>query len=43
MNRLDWIEDSTQSVWNVCINFDTQKNIENCTVLGENSVKIKPF
>ena len=33
--RLDWFEDSTQSVWNVCINFDTWKNIEKCTVLEE--------
>ena len=42
MTRLDWFEDSTESFWNVCIKFDTWKNIENCTVLEENSVKIKP-
>ena len=42
MNRLDWVEDLTQSVWNVCIKFDTWKNIENYTVLEENCVKRKP-
>ena len=46
MTRLDWVEDSTQSVWNVCIKFDTQKNIENFTViekiaLRENHIKIE--
>ena len=35
MTRLDWVEDSTQSVWNVFIKFDTWKNIENCNVLEE--------
>ena len=25
MNRIDWVEYLTQSVWNVCIKFDTQK------------------
>ena len=25
MTRLDWVEDSTQSVLNVCINFITRK------------------
>ena len=25
MTGLDWVEDSTQSVWNVCIKFDTWK------------------
>ena len=35
MNQLDWVEESTQSVWNVCIKFDTWNNIENFTVLEE--------
>ena len=35
MTILDWDEDLTQSVWNVCINFDTWKNIENWTFLEE--------
>ena len=39
MNRLDWVEESTQSILNVCIEFDTWKNIENFTFLEENSVK----
>ena len=42
MNRLDWVVDSTQSVWNVCIKFDKWKNIENCTVLEQKSLNIKP-
>ena len=25
MTRLYWVEESTQSVWNVCIKFDTWK------------------
>ena len=25
ITRIDWFEDSTQSVWNVCIKFDTWK------------------
>ena len=25
MTRIYWVEDSTQSVWNVCIKFDTRK------------------
>ena len=41
MTRLYWVEDLTQSVWNVCIEFDTLKNIENCNVLEENDVKRK--
>ena len=32
---LDLVEDSTQSVLNVSIKFDTWKNIENCTVIEE--------
>ena len=43
MTILDLVEDLTQSVWNIWINFDTWKKIENCTFLEENSVKIKPF
>ena len=43
MTQLDWFEDSTKSVWNVNIKFYTWKNIENCTVLEENSVKRKPY
>ena len=38
-NSLDWVEDSTQSVWDVCIKFDTCKNIENCTVLKEKMLR----
>ena len=41
MNRLDWVEESTESVWNDCIEFDTWNNIENCIVLEEKSVKRK--
>ena len=41
MTWLDLVEESTQSVWNVCINFDTWNNIENCTVLEKNSAKRK--
>ena len=43
MTRLDLVEDSNQSVWNFCIKFDTSKNIENYTVLEENSIKIKSY
>ena len=35
IDRLDWVEYSTQSVWNVCNNFDTLNNIENCIVIEE--------
>ena len=42
MTRLDRVEDSTQSVLNVCIEFDTWKNIEKCTDIEENSVNRKP-
>ena len=41
MNRLDWVEESTQSVWNVCTKFDTWKNFEKSTVIEENSVQRK--
>ena len=41
MTWLYWAEDLTQSVWNLCIKFDTWNKIENCTVLEKNSVKIK--
>ena len=43
MTRLDLVEEYTQSVWNFCIEFDTLKNIENCTVLEEKIVKRKPW
>ena len=33
MTRLDWVDDLTQSVWNVCIEFDIWNNIENFTFL----------
>ena len=42
MNRLDWVEYYTQLVSNVCIKFDTWQKIENCTVIEENGVNIKP-
>ena len=31
--RLDLVEESTQSVWNVCIEFDTWKKIGTFTVI----------
>ena len=37
------VEDSTQLVWNVSIEFDTWNNIENCSILEENGVNIKPY
>ena len=43
MTQMDLFEDSTQSVWNVSIKYDTWKNIENCTVLEESSVKRKTY
>ena len=43
MTIIDLVKDSTQSVWNFCIRFDTWNNIENCTVIEKNSVKIKPY
>ena len=42
-SRLDWFDYSTQSVWNVCVKFDTWKNIEKKSVLEENSVNRKPY
>ena len=38
MTRLDLIEDSTQSVWNVCIKFDAWKEHWKLSVLEENNV-----
>ena len=35
MTKIYWVEELTQTVWNVSIKFDTWKNIENCTVLEE--------
>ena len=43
MTQMDLFEDSTQSVWNVSIKYDTWKNIENCTVIEESSVKRKTY
>ena len=39
MTQLDWVEESTQSVWNVSIKFDTWKNIENFTVLKKKALR----
>ena len=33
MTRLDWVDDSTKSVWNVCIKFDTWKKHWKLSVL----------
>ena len=41
MIRPDLVEDLNQLVWNVFIKFNTWKNIENCTVIEENSVDRK--
>ena len=38
MTRLDWVEESTQSVWNVCIKFDTLKEHLKLSVIEENNV-----
>ena len=38
MNIIDWVEDSTQSVWNVCIKFDTWREHWKMSILGENDV-----
>ena len=35
MTILCWVEDSTQSVWNVCIKFDTWKEHWKMSVLEE--------
>ena len=35
INRLDWVEDSTQSVWNVCIKFDIWKEYWKQSILEE--------
>ena len=35
MTRLDLVEYLTQSIWNVCVKFETWKNIETCTVVEE--------
>ena len=43
MNRLYLFEDLTWSLWNVCIDFDTWKNIGKFTVLEENIVKRKTY
>ena len=33
MTRLDWVEESNQSVWNVSIKFDTRKEQQKLSVL----------
>ena len=33
MTRLDWVKDSTQSAWNVCIKFDARKEDWKLSVL----------
>ena len=42
MTRLDWVEESTQSVWNVCRTLKMSVIEENNVVLIENSVEGKP-
>ena len=41
--QIYWVEESTQSVWNVGIKFDTWEKIESCTVIKEKSVKRKSY
>ena len=40
MTSLDWVEDSTQSVWNVCTKFDTWKVHWKLSVIEKNNVVI---
>ena len=47
---IDWVEDSNQSVWNVCIKFDTWIQhwkmyvlLNDHVVINEKSVERKPF
>ena len=40
MTRLDWVEDLTKSVWNVCIKFNTLKEYWKLSVLEVNNVVI---
>ena len=42
MTIIDLVEDSTQSVWNFWIKFDTWKNIGKFTVLEEDIDNRKP-
>ena len=42
MTGLDWVEDSTQSVRNVCRTFKTVCSRRKNNVLNENSVEVKP-
>ena len=42
MTRLYWVDDLTQSVWNVCIKFYKRDNIKRFTVIEENCVNRKP-
>ena len=41
MTRLDWVEESTQSVWNVCIKLKTVCSRRKNVVLNEKSVEVK--
>ena len=38
MTRLDWVEESTELVWNVFIKFYTWKDHSNLSVLEKNNV-----
>ena len=38
MTILDWVEESTQSVWNFCFKFDTRKEHLKLSVLEGNNV-----
>ena len=42
MTRLDWVDDLTQSVWNVVYHWNVSVLEENNFVLNENSVEGKP-
>ena len=41
MTRLDWVQYSTQSVWNVCRTLKMSVIEENNVVLNEKSVELK--
>ena len=38
MPILNWVEDLTQSVWNACIKFDTQKEHWKLSMIENNNV-----
>ena len=42
MTRLDWVDDSTKPVWNVCVTLKMSVLEENNAVLNENSVEGNP-